>query len=401
METLWQALEKAQFKVSTDTREDLKGKVFFALKGDKFDGNEFVPKALEQGAVAAVTENEAWAGITGAIVVKDVLKTLQEAATRYRDTISVPVIAIGGSNGKTTTKELAKLVLEKKYKVYATAGNLNNHIGVPLSIFNLDRVAEVAVLEVGANHPGEHTELLEILKPTHVLVTNSGLDHLEGFGSVEGVIKANGEINTWAESHGGVAINKLDLALKVTTSLPLSIELNGKTYETKMVGDYNLENIVWAVSIGNAFGVDEEKAMSAIASYIPSSKRSQLVIQGSNKFVVDCYNANPSSMELSLKSFLNSSPAPRGLILGDMLELGEYAEAEHKKVIELLKPYSLETIILVGPEFQKASKDSDLKYEWFLSSEEARNFFINNNYENYTFLLKGSRGMRVERVIGL
>ena len=397
-------LEKNGWKVSTDTRKEISGSVYFALKGENFDGSQFVKEALDKGAVAAVTE--------------DALETLQKVAKIYREKFNIPIIAIGGSNGKTTSKELVSEVLKTKYKIHATPENLNNHIGVPLSILAMKMDSEIGVFEIGANHPGEHTELLNILAPTVVVVTNNGMDHLEGFGSPEGVRKANKELYDYARESGAEAfVNKNNLELledsalienrflypeedkEIITATPLAIRFNSKAYVTHLAGHYNLENIELALSIGKHFHIDTEESIKAICQYKPSSKRSEILEKNGNTFIVDCYNANPSSMMLSLESFIKSTKSPRGVALGDMLELGTYSDAEHEKIVKYLEKQNLDTVIFIGPHFKKALETSSLKYQWFEDSATAGKWFKAQNFQKFTFLLKGSRGMKVERII--
>lgn len=387
IDEIWNKLVVNNFKVSTDTRKDVSGSVFFALKGENFDGRAFAKDALAKGAVEVVTENA--------------LEVLQKLARRYRDQFNIPIIAIGGSNGKTTTKELMRAVLETRFKVHATDSNLNNHIGVPLSVLSMDQSAEIGIFEIGANHLGEHTSLLEILNPTHVMVTNSGLDHLEGFGSRANVEKANEEINEWARKHGATILTSGDRGLKITTSLPLAITNGGKNYKTQMVGDYNLENINRALSLGLFFKIDMEKALEAICEYSPSAQRSQLVVKNGVRFVVDCYNANPTSMMLALESFVKSAGEPRGVILGDMLELGSFANKEHKRIVNFVAGQKLDIIVFIGKHFKQALNENGFKFFWFPDSDSAREWFSKQKFTGYTFLLKGSRGIKVERVIDL
>ena len=382
---IWDKLVTNGFKVSTDTRTDVSGSIFFALKGDTFDGSTFAKDALAKGAVGVVTE--------------DALLVLQKLARRYRELFNIPIIAIGGSNGKTTSRELIRNVLETRYKVHTTESNLNNHIGLPLSILAMSRSTEIGIFEIGANHLGEHTSLLEILNPTNVIVTNNGMDHLEGFGSPAEVIKANEEINEWARKHGGAILTSIEHGLEITTSLPLTITKGGKKYQTRMVGDYNLENIDRALSIGLSFQIDMEKALEAICKYTPTAQRSQLVLKDGNRFVVDCYNANPTSMMLALESFIKSAEEPRGIILGDMLELGSFADEEHKKIIDFVAKQKLDTIVFIGKHFKQALNKNGFKNFWFPDSLSAQEWFSKQKFNGYTFLLKGSRGTKVEKVI--
>jgi UDP-N-acetylmuramoyl-tripeptide--D-alanyl-D-alanine ligase len=387
IDKIWDKLVANGFKVSTDTRKDVTHSIFFALKGKNYDGATFAQEALVKGAMAVVTDNA--------------LEVLQRLARRYRDTFNIPIIAIGGSNGKTTTKELIRLVLSTRYKVYATEENLNNHIGVPLSIFSMDKSSEVGIFEIGANHLGEHTSLLEILNPTHVIVTNSGMDHLEGFGSPDGVIKANEEINEWARSHGATILTNTDQDLEITTSLPLVIIKDNKEYKMQMVGDYNLENINRALNVALIFKIDRDRALEAMTHYTPRSQRSELLVRDDINFIVDCYNANPTSMMLALESFIKSAKQPRGVILGDMLELGSYTDEEHKKIVEFITKQKIDTVVFIGKHFKQALNKMGFKNLWFPDSDSAREWLEKQDFTNYTLLLKGSRGIKVERVMNV
>lgn len=404
--------------VSTDTRKNLSGSVYFAIKGASFDGNSFVRKALKKGAVAAVTDSPKNKG-KNIYLVDSVLATLQKVATEYRNTFNIPIIAIGGSNGKTTSKELLRDVLKTKYKVHATDGSFNNHLGVPLSLLSMDKNTRIAVLEIGANHHKEHTNLLKIINPTHVVVTNNGMDHLEGFGSPRGSRKANKEIYDWAlawkakvfvnknyrdlmaDSKKNIRITYPRSTLKNTNENPLAVVWNNKKYITKLFGDYNLKNIELAISIGKYFGIEMDAALKAICKYEPASKRSQFAVKNKINFVVDCYNANPTSMTLALKSFTQTTKNPRGVALGDMLELGKYSAIEHKKLVELVLKQKYDQVIFVGKNFKKALKDNTKKYKLFLDSDSVKTWFDKQKFDGYTFLLKGSRGIKMEKIIGL
>jgi UDP-N-acetylmuramoyl-tripeptide--D-alanyl-D-alanine ligase len=398
---LVQVLQINGFKVSTDTRKEVAGTVYFALKGENFDGSIFIPMALEKGAVAVVTENEKYKG-DRVYVVTDVLKVLQESAHVYRETFSIPILAIGGSNGKTTTRELVREVLATKYRVHSSKENLNNHIGVPLSILAMGKETEIGVFEIGANHPGEHLILLDILEPTHVLVTNNGLDHLEGFGSPAGVRAANKEIYDWAGERGAhafVSEYHADL-LADSEALARTLYRVGAPVETKLIGDYNLENIYAALAVAHYFEVPQADALKAVASYEATNNRSQRVEKDGNTFILDCYNANPSSMRLALESFAISARVPRGVILGDMLELGSYAEAEHRKIVGEVSQQAFEQIIFIGEHFKKALEWAPFPHQWFPNSEAAGEWFAEQKFMGFTFLLKGSRGLKVEKVVG-
>jgi UDP-N-acetylmuramoyl-tripeptide--D-alanyl-D-alanine ligase len=413
-------LERCGFRVSTDTRADLTGTVYFALRGETFDGNNFLREALAKGAAAVVTDRPENAG-EQVHVVPSVLATLQRAAHAYRATFSIPIICIGGSNGKTMSKELTAAALRQKYKAHATTGSLNNHIGVPVSLLGMSRDTEIGIFEIGANHPGEHLDLLAILQPTHVAVTNNGMDHLEGFGSPEGARAANKEIYDWATAHGAetfVHTGHADLledsegtkrvpypahALTASSGTPLTFEYDGTEYQTKMTGEYNIKNIELALAVGEHFGVETDVALKAICAYEPTGKRSQMARIGTTDFIIDCYNANPTSMMLSLDSFLRSTRSPRGVIIGDMLELGAYEDAEHTKIVHHVGTQELDCIIFIGPRFGAALREADFPHHWFPTSAEAREWFAaqdsQQKWNGYSFLLKGSRGMTVEKVL--
>ncbi|MCX6703511.1 MAG: UDP-N-acetylmuramoyl-tripeptide--D-alanyl-D-alanine ligase [Candidatus Zambryskibacteria bacterium] len=409
-------LEGNNYSISTDTRKDVAGSVYFALTGENFDGSAFIEDALAKGAVAVVTENKSKAG-EHVYVVDSVLTALQKASTAYRALFNIPLIALGGSNGKTTSKELLKEALKSKYKVHATEGSLNNHIGVPLTLFSMPQDTEIGIFEIGANHPKEHLDLLEILNPTHVVVTNNGMDHLEGFGSPLGSRLANKEIYDWAKENNAktfVHKNHPDLiedstgierilypeyTLATVPGTFLSFSYDDKKYTTQMIGNYNLENVELAVSIGQYFGVKKEDALDAVCNYAPSSRRSQFIQKDNIDFIVDCYNANPTSMKLSLDSFLTSAASQKGVILGDMLELGEYADDEHKKIVEYVLSAPLTTRIFIGIFFKKALADISGDFKWFETSDEAKIWFDQQNFSGFTFLLKGSRGLKMEKIL--
>lgn len=418
LSTILKELKKCNFKVSTDTRKNLSGTVYFALKGDSFDGNLFVKQALEKGVSFAVSDDQKNKG-EKVFVVEDVRKTLQDVAREYRKLFKIPVIVIGGSNGKTTSKDLLVKALETKYKTHSTSGSFNNHFGVPLSILGMNKKTEIAVFEIGANHPLEHTELISIINPTHVVVTNNGMDHLEGFLSPQGVRSANKEIFDWAkinkakvfvntkhkdlvkDSAGNECVKYPTELIKVTDSSPIEMVFGKRKFKTHLNGSYNLENIELAFAISKYFKVPKIKALLGISQYVPSSKRSEYKTVNNINFVVDCYNANPSSMKLSLESFLKSTKRPRGVVLGDMLELGRYSEAQHKKIVNYIHKQKIDNLVFIGKNFKKALIDTNMKYHWFPNSDKARIWFDKQNFDGFTFLLKGSRGIKVEKVLEL
>ncbi len=415
IDKIYSILVKNGFKVSTDTRMDLKGSVYFAISGESFDGNNFVKDAIKNGAIAAITSSPKNNG-KNIFVVMDTLVTLQQIAKKYRQEFNIPIIAIGGSNGKTTSKELLTRSLELKYIAHKTVGSLNNHLGLPLSILSMKKDTQVGVFEIGANHPKEHTDLLKILYPTHVVVTNNGMDHLEGFGSPSGVRKANKEIYDWAlKNDAEVFVNKElpDLMsdsrkndrttypnekIKISEVSPLQLLYKNKKYKLKMSGEYNLPNIYLSIAVGNYFGIRTEKILDQITKYSPTGKRSQIVKIKKNTFIVDCYNANPTSMLLSLET-LSKNKGKKAVVLGDMLELGKYAHKEHQKIYNYLKKREFNKVILIGNNFKKTINKKDKKTLWFQDSLTAKKWLVSEKLSSYTVLLKGSRGMKIEKII--
>ncbi len=408
--------------ITTDSRHIKEGSVFFALKGEHFDGNQYAADALEKGAGLAVVDNKEVAKGSGFFLVENVLKSLQELAAYHRQTLDIPIIGLSGTNGKTTTKELIRQVLATKYRTLATIGNLNNHIGVPLTLLNIDKDAEVAVVEMGANHIGEIAMLCSLAKPTHGMITNIGIAHLEGFGSYEGVTKAKSELFAHLQKVKGKAYvnyndsllmglssallrstygnsDQADVYGSITNSAPfLEIIWGSREIKTHLYGDYNFENIMAAICIGNEFGVDAEKACSAIASYIPTNNRSQVVIRGSNTIFLDAYNANPSSMMASIRQFDRQAGKKKVLILGDMLELGGASQEEHGKVLAEIEG-NFDTVILVGPEFSAISPAGTITV--FKDTDDAASWLKMNPVEGAHILIKGSRGIALEKLLDL
>ncbi len=399
--------------------------MFFALKGDNFDGNKYASSALKEGASFAIVDNPTIAVSENHILVKDSLTTLQQLATFHRDNLGIPIIAITGTNGKTTTKELCASILSQKYDTTNTQGNLNNHIGVPLTLLSMDNNTEIGVVEMGANHPGEIKALCEIAHPNYGLITNIGKAHLEGFGTIEGIKQTKSELYRYLEStNGKVFINGtneilLQLIGKKTETIsygtPISkvkgIIDNAETYlsidatirdtseriSTKLIGNYNLENVLAAISIGDYFDVPTKKIKTALESYVPGNNRSQLVEKGSNKLIMDAYNANPTSMETSINNFLALNHQKKILILGDMLELGQDSLNEHQKIIDSLKNHKLFKIILVGDNFYQTKKHSNEISVLHIS--ELIPVLKSNPFRNSLCLIKGSRGMKLEGIL--
>ncbi len=416
--------------ISTDSRKISKNSIFFALKGDTFDGNEFASDALKDGAAFAVVDNQKLPVDSRFIFVDDALKTLQELASFHRSRLTIPVIGLTGTNGKTTTKELISAVLAKKFRVCNTAGNFNNHIGVPLTLLGIKDDAEIAVIEMGASSPGEIALLTSIVKPDYGLITNVGKAHLLGFGSFEGVKKTKGELYDFLQKSGGTAfLNKdneilcemakqreglktIDYGFKTegysakpaTSGNPfLTLKTPGKrVIKSHLIGNYNADNIIAALKIAYHFGISPEEAALAIESYIPSNNRSQLMKGVLNTLIVDAYNANPSSMKVSLENFANMNAAKKALIIGDMLELGEDSGKEHRLVLDYIERLNPEKIFFVGKEFGREAINNEYfrqKGKFFETSDELRDYLLEEPVKGYTILIKGSRGTRLERSI--
>ncbi len=400
--------------VRTDTRRIVPGSIFFALKGERFDGNRFAAAALEAGAVAAVVDDPAVAMDERYILVDNVLEAFQALARHHRRQLGIPVIAIAGSNGKTTTKELVSRVLARRYRISATQGNLNNHIGVPLTLLQMDASTELGIVEMGASACGEIALLCSIAEPDFGLLTNVGRAHLEGFGGVEGVRRGKGELFDFLAARGGLAFVPEEDA----TLMSMAAERPGLRAEYFSVraadglkhcleGEYNRRNIASAVAAGRHFGVAEEQIADAVASYVPDNNRSQRVRTERNTLIVDCYNANPSSMQASLGNFLHEAAdagAPRVAILGDMLELGAWSQAEHTTVIRQALTDPQVQLLLVGGEFTRAFRSLGTE-----GSERVRCFddcgtlcrwLDDNPPAGCHILIKGSRGIGLERCLG-
>jgi UDP-N-acetylmuramoyl-tripeptide--D-alanyl-D-alanine ligase len=411
--------------VTTDTRKIGEGQMFFALKGEKFNANNFAEQALAQGASYAVVDEIEHAQNPQCILVNDVLETLQKLANFHRKTFNIPVIGLTGSNGKTTNKELLVRVLSKKFKVHATKGNLNNHIGVPLTLLEMPIDTEMAVIEMGANHQKEIAMLSAICEPTHGFITNLGKAHLEGFGGEEGVRKGKGELFDFLKDSGGTTfVNQTDeklvslvkeknmllvvyygadgFALKMTAESPtvsFQIPDNEQTYTTHIGGKYNFDNMQTAFALGGFFGVNNADAAQAIADYNPDNNRSQVIEKGGNSFLMDAYNANPSSMAASVKNFGNlKTDKQKVVILGDMFELGEYSEAEHSALGKLVADQDFDIVVLYGENMQHALVHLPKAY-YFTDKFSLHNWLIEKAFENTYLLVKGSRGVGLESVL--
>ena len=404
--------------ITTDSRNCLKGSLFFALKGTSFNGNQFAGDAIRAGCSYAFVDEKEFADEKNIFYVPDSLEALQQLARKHRETLGITIIGITGSNGKTTTKELIASVLQQKYRVLYTQGNLNNHIGVPLTLLRLTREDELAVVEMGANHQGEIRELANIALPDYGLITNIGKAHLEGFGSFEGVIKTKGELYDFLrEHHKKVFINQDNEILrsisagldKITygsddtyytkgemlNSEPfLSLKWNKNIIHTNLIGGYNFENVLAAIAIGSYFDVPSDKIAGALEAYIPQNNRSQFKDTGKNKLIIDAYNANPTSMKASLTNFLGMSFPNKIVILGDMKELGGQSEEEHRNIIKLLSDSSLKDAFLIGPCFKQTASS----FHTYNDVDEFLLWLQQNPIQNTMILIKGSNSMRLMKV---
>lgn len=439
--------------VQTDTRALKSGDIFFALKGPNFNGNLFAEKALAAGAAYAIVDEAPAIAHERIIVVTDALDTLQQLAKYHRQQFNIPFIAITGSNGKTTTKELVYAVLSATFKTYTTQGNLNNHIGVPLTLLRVKKDAQMAVIEMGANHQQEIASYCAYTLPTHGIINNAGKAHLEGFGGVEGVRKGKGELYDFLRAHNGTAFVNWDYDYLQTMSkgipsivkygtdaalaeskdsndstgvsgnttgstkenthtnsttpvvgqlvqsepfLTVAIQADpGFTIQTQLVGSYNLPNVLVAVTVGKYFGIADEAIKTAIEQYAPSNSRSQLVEKGSNKFILDAYNANPSSMKAAIENFAGIKAHKKVLMLGAMAELGPESQYEHEQIISLIQQYNWAAVVLVGGDFLKTTHPFIQKE----NAAQAAEWFRQQDFHNTYFLVKGSRSMQMEKVL--
>ena len=420
-------LFKKSTGVSTDTRKIEKGNLFFALKGPNFDANEFAPKALEMGASLVVIDDPQYfmEDDERYFLAKDCLKMLQDLANYHRRQLNIPIIGLTGSNGKTTSKELLNAVLQKKFRTVATVGNLNNHIGVPLTLLSISDEAELAIVEMGANKQGDIQELCEIAEPTHGFITNIGKAHLEGMGGPEGVLKTKTELfQHLRENKGTVFINSQDPILsnlakrfenpilypakgdfcqvdfvEANPFVKFSVEGKEEIYLSSLIGAYNFGNIATALTVGKFFGVSMADAVQAVVSYKPSNMRSQLIEKRSNLIILDAYNANPSSMEVAIRTFGNmTGKKHKMIILGDMFELGDHAEAEHAKLGEIVSEYEIDKVCFTGKLIASALTKAP-KALYFPDPFSFRNWLQDSKLEDYLILIKGSRGMKLEGLV--
>ncbi len=429
--------------ITTDTRKIAKGNIFFALKGDKFNANTFAETALNKGAAYVVVDElvePKWKTKYGArfILLRNVLRTLQQLAGYHRQQLKCPVLAITGSNGKTTTKELIAAVLSKKYKTFATKGNLNNHIGVPLTLLSIKGYsAEFAVIEMGANHQGEIASYCEYTKPDYGLITNIGSAHLEGFGGIEGVLKGktelyrdiasrNGKVfinsesetlisnwqltpaisgmkqignNTNAITYGKAADAYCNGEIKTGTEF-LTVVTEGVEIKTNLVGDYNFENVMSAICVGKYFGVELPLIKEAIENYTPTNNRSQKIVEGTTTIILDAYNANPSSMLEAIKNFEKLETENKVAILGQMMELGEYSRAEHEKIFAATENLQNTKRVFVGAGFEFVNQlPATRSIKWFETTEDLAAWYRQQQFENTSILIKGSRKNELEKIL--
>jgi UDP-N-acetylmuramoyl-tripeptide--D-alanyl-D-alanine ligase len=411
-------------KISTDTRNIIPNSIFFALKGEKFNGNSFAEEAINSGAKYSIIDESCYKTSENIILVGNVLECLQELALFHRKKLSIPIIGITGSNGKTTTKELISKILSKKYNAFATKGNLNNHIGVPLSLLSIMPYHDIAVIEMGANHQNEIDFLCRIALPNYGIITNIGKAHLEGFGGIEGVVKTKTELyNFIQETNGKIFVNADDQLLlkhtdniqkilygtqsnafckgKIINTFPyLEIEWNCNTIvnfvKTKLYGKYNFQNIMAAICIAKYFNLNDNDVNEALENYIPDNNRSQILEINNNTVILDAYNANPSSMREALINFSNIKAENKICILGDMLELGEQSNEEHKNILNLLQQLSLENTILVGNLFFSIGSKP---FIYFKNYEKAGEHLKSKKISQHTILIKGSRGIKLENIL--
>ncbi len=409
--------------IETDSRKIKPGDIFFALKGPSFNGNQFAQQTIDAGAAYCIVDEDTGIQNDKIILVDNSLGTLQQLAKFHRKQFTIPFIAVTGSNGKTTTKELIHAVLSSSYITYTTAGNLNNHIGIPLTILKIKSDAATAVIEMGANHQKEIEGYCEYTMPTHGLITNCGKAHLEGFGGEEGVKKGKGELFDYLRNTQGTAFifNDYDYLKEMSAGINklvtygttdadytgcikddsqfLEVQLikgtNIKEIKTHLVGGYNLPNVLAAVCIGKTFGVNDEKIKLALESYLPSNSRSQLIKKNGNTIILDAYNANPSSMKLAIENFANMQGSEKILILGGMMELGADSVPEHQKIIELINKYTWKSVVLVGKDFKNVPEN----FIHFTNTSEAKDWYNAQHLHHAQVLIKGSRSMKMENVL--
>lgn len=411
-------------KISTDTRKDISGSIFFALSGENFNGNLFAEEALRKGATLAIVDDKTVIPkhSKNYFLVGNVLDSLQELAKHHREQFDIPVIGITGSNGKTTTKELVSLILAAEKKVLSTKGNLNNHIGVPLTLLELNENIEIAVIEMGANHPGEIKELCALSQPTHGIITTIGKAHLEGFGSLENIIHTKKALYESVESIEGTVFvsseNEIlmnlsedikrvtygehaDISGNITAQFPfISINWNNNhpvSIQTQLYGSYNFANIMAAIAIGNYFGISEQSIQTALEHYVPQNNRSQIMKTQYNTLILDAYNANPHSMQLAVEDFSKNDFHNKAILLGDMFELGNQSIEEHQKIVDLIASKKFKQVLLVGKDFSSCSLPDS--FTSFVNTDVAGQYLSANPIIDANILIKGSRGMKLETLI--
>ena len=409
--------------ISIDTRKIETNSLFVALKGENFDANTFAKEALDKGASYVIIDNDNYYIDQRTVLVEDSLQALQSLAIYHRKFLKLPIIALTGSNGKTTTKELINVVLSKKFRTKATAGNLNNHIGVPLTLLSFNEKTEIGIVEMGANHQKEIAFLCELALPDYGYITNFGKAHLEGFGGVEGVIKGKSEMYDYIAAYNKLAFINLDDKIQVEKSENLKVfsfginkenaNVNIKSIvanpfveicfsdlqiQTHLIGLYNANNINAALTIGKYFGVEDKEIKEALESYIPENNRSQLITKGTNKIILDAYNANPSSMVVAIENFLQLNDLNKIMVLGDMFELGTESFEEHKAILNLLLDAKDVSFHFVGKEFYRLRLKSN-NFHFFETFDAFAQHLNGLNIENSSILIKGSRGMALERVL--
>ena len=387
--------DKESLLVSTDTRNLPAGCVFFALHGERFDGNKFAQQALENGASLAVIDNPEYALSEGTLLVSNTLLALQDLARAWRRELGLPIIGITGTNGKTTTKELLATVLSTKYNLHYTQGNLNNQIGVPLTLLQITRAHEMAIMEMGASHPGDIKELVNIAEPNCGLITNVGRAHLEGFGSFEGVQQTKKELYDYLLDHQGYIFRNTDnpYLAKMAGDLKTVPYTTGTMPDgTHLVGEYNAENVSAAICVGEYFGISREQALDAIRQYIPTNNRSQKMQTANNHLIVDAYNANPTSMQAAINAFKGDT-----YILGAMRELGEYSHLEHQNIVNMLAERKADTVFLVGEEYLQTTSP----YPIFENVVQLHQHFEEHPLKGKHILLKGSRSTRMEKLLDI
>lgn len=422
IETLYELYLKYPI-IETDTRKLQTGCLFFALKGERFNGNLFAQQALDAGAAYAIIDEPQNLADERMILVTDALETLQALANYHRNQFSIPILGITGSNGKTTTKELITAVLRTQYRTHATRGNLNNHIGVPLTLLSMPLDTEIAIIEMGANHLHEIEGYCKIALPTHALITNCGKAHLEGFGSEEGVRKGKGELYDFIRLHQGTIYRNADLAYLETMATGIYKQITygqgNATYigkiisddvflkiavltsrleasiSTKLTGDFNFPNVMAAIAIGSSFQIGIDKMKQAIENYSPDNSRSQLIKQGSNTILLDAYNANPSSMQVAIQNFMKTALPNKCVWIGAMKELGAASANEHQALVNFIQQQPWQQVLLVGAEFNEWKGDA----LWFENSNDAAAYISQHLPEHSSILIKGSRGSRMERLL--